>query len=207
MLIDISPPLRNDMPVYPGNPPFSLRVVRRVEEGAHSTLSEITMGTHSGTHVDAPAHFLPGGAPLDAMPLEALVGRALVEEIVADGEIPAEAVQALGVADGTRLLLKTGNSALWGSDSFNPDYAYLSTEAASYLATRRLLCLGVDYLSVGGFHSNGTEVHRVLLEAGVLLIEGLDLSGAAPGEYDLVCLPLPLAGAEAAPARAVLRTL
>jgi arylformamidase len=206
-LIDITPPIRDSMPVYPGNPGVSVRRVRDVAEGAHSTLSEVTMGTHTGTHVDAPGHFIAGARLLEEMPLDALVGRARVLRIDADAAIEVDDLKPHCIREGERVLLRTHNSdTLWAADEFSPDYVYLSTEAALYLGGLRLPCLGVDYLSVGGFQSNGTKVHRALLSAGTLLIEGLDLSAAEPGEYELMCLPLRIDGVEAAPARAVLRT-
>ncbi len=205
-LIDITPPIRNAMPVYPGNPGVSVRTVRDVRAGAHSTLSEITMGTHTGAHVDAPGHFIAGAALLEEMPLEALVGPARVLAISADREITAEELAVHDIAPGERVLLRTRNSdTLWQLDRFSPDYVYLSTLAAEYLADLRPACVGVDYLSVGGHKANGSEVHGALLGAGILVIEGLDLSAAEAGDYELLCLPLSIAGAEAAPARAVLR--
>jgi arylformamidase len=206
VLIDITPPIRNAMPVYPGNPGVSVRTVRDVREGAHSTLSEVTMGTHTGTHVDAPGHFIAGAPLLEQMPLDALVGPARVLGIVAEDQISVGDLVGYDIAAGERVLLRTRNSdTLWALDEFSPNYVYLSTEAARYLAGRRPACVGVDYLSVGGYKANGTEVHTALLEAGILLIEGLDLSAAEPGDYELLCLPLSIEGAEAAPARAVLR--
>ncbi len=206
-VIDISPSLRSDMPVYPGNPDYSIRKVRDVAAGAHSTLSEVTMGTHTGTHVDAPAHFIAGASLLEQMPLSALVGEARVIALDVLERIEPGDLEPHRIGRGERVLIKTSNSALWRTPVFVPDYVYLSTEAAEYLADKRPACVGVDYLSVGGFQSNGTAVHAVLLEAGVLLVEGLDLTRAEPGVYDFVCLPLKLAGAEAAPARAILRRL
>lgn len=203
-VIDITPILSESTPVYPGNPTYSLTTVRSVAEGAHSTLSEIRTGTHAGLHVDAPAHFIAGERTLEEMPLDALVGPARVVAVHGvDGQISAEEIEGLGVRSGERLLLKTTNSGLWDTE-FAPDYVHLSTPAALRLAELRPACVGVDYLSVGGFKSNGTEVHEALLGAGVLVIEGLDLSEAEIGDYLLVCLPLRLARAEAAPARAVL---
>ncbi len=206
--IDISVPLRDDMPTYPGNPPFEHRFARTLEEGAHSTLSVITMGTHSGTHVDAPGHFIQGRDMLDEVGLDPLVGPCRVLELDAESAVAVEDLEPHAVQDGERILLKTRNSdELWDLDEFQPDFVHLSTEAAEYLARKRIVCLGVDYLSVGGHRSNGAEVHEALLGAGILCIEGLDLSGAEPGEYRLVCLPLSIQGAEAAPARAILLPL
>lgn len=203
-LIDITPKLYEGMPTYPGNPEYKIRQVRTVEEGANSTLSELTTGTHAGTHVDAPSHFIEGARSLEDMGLEALVGPARVVEIDAEQTIEVEHLEPLGIESGERVLFKTRNSALWEKDEFDEEYVFLSVAAARYLAERKPACIGVDYLSVGG-KGNGVEVHKALLGEGVMLIEGLDLRDAEPGEYDLACLPLRLAGAEAAPARAVLR--
>lgn len=205
-VIDISPTLRDPMPAYPGNPLYSIRTVRSVEEGERSTLSEVTLGTHTGTHVDAPSHFIAGASKLEDMGLDPLVGTARVIELGVAETIEPSDLEGHVITRGERILLKTRNSALWSKDEFDPEYVFLSADSARYLADAEIACLGVDYLSVGG-KGNGVEVHQTLLGAGVLLIEGLDLSAAEPGEYDLVCLPLKLAGAEAAPARAILRRL
>lgn len=205
-VIDISPQLRQPMPTYPGNPVYSIRTVRSVEEGERSTLSQITLGTHAGTHVDAPSHFIAGEAPLEDMGLEALVGTARVIALDVAEQIERADLEPHLITRGERIVLKTRNGALWDKDAFDPEYVFLSVDAARYLAEVGIACLGVDYLSVGG-KGNGVEVHQALLGAGILLIEGLDLRAVEPGEYDLVCLPLRLAGAEAAPARAILRRL
>jgi arylformamidase len=206
-LIDVSVPLRPEIPVWPGDAPFRITRVSDMGRGDHNNLSEMCLGTHTGTHVDAPAHFLAGGATIDTLPPDALVGRCRVLGIDANEAIGVADLEAHGIAEGERVLLKTRNSALWGSDAFAEDFVHLSTEAAEWLAARKPRCLGVDYLSVGGFHKNGTPVHRALLGAGIWLIEGLDLRRAEPGEYELLCLPLRVAGAEGSPARALLRTL
>lgn len=206
-LIDVSVPLREGMPVWPGDTPFGISRVSDMARGDHNNLSQLCLGAHTGTHVDAPAHFLADGATIDTMPLDALVGECRVLAIEAQDAIPADELRAHDIGEGERVLLKTRNSALWADDTFHEDFVHLSTGAAEYLAEVRPRCLGVDYLSVGGYHSNGTAVHRALLGAGVWLIEGLDLSAVMPGRYELLCLPLRLVGAEGAPARAVLRPL
>jgi arylformamidase len=162
------------------------------------------MGTHAGLHVDAPAHFIAGAASLEAMPLEALVGIVRVIDVWSEHTIEVAHLEPLEILPGERVLFKTRNSELWAQDEFVEDYVYFSTEAARYLAARRPACVGIDYLSVGGFHLNGTEVHEALLGVGILLIEGLDLRAVEPGAWTLVCLPLRLAETEAAPARAIL---
>ena len=205
-IIDVTVPIREGMAVYPENPGVTVERVREVEHGASSTLSRICLGTHTGTHVDAPMHFLGPGAPgIDDMAPELMVGPARVIELDAPVSISAEDLAAHAPAPGERLLLKTRNSELWARDGFQADYVFLQTEAARMLAGAGVSVLGVDYLSVGGYKSNGRDVHRTLLEAGIYLIEGLDLRQAEAGPCELYCLPLRIAGAEGAPARVLLR--
>lgn len=206
-LIEVSVPLREGMPVWPGDAPFSIRRVSDMDAGDHNNLSELCLGAHTGTHVDAPLHFMAEGMPISDMPPDALVGPCRVLGIGAAEAIAVADLEPHGIEAGERILLKTRNSALWADDAFHEDFVHLSTQAAEWLAAREPRCLGVDYLSVGGFHRNGTPVHRALLGAGVWLIEGLDLSAVEPGRYELLCLPLRLEGAEGAPARALLRRL
>ncbi|HEY3318417.1 MAG TPA: cyclase family protein [Coriobacteriia bacterium] len=206
-LIDVSVPMREGMPVWPGDEPFRISRVSDMAAGDRNNLSELRLGTHTGTHVDAPAHFIADGATIDSLPLGALVGECRALELQAPEAISTEELQAHEIRPGERILLKTRNSSLWAAGAFHEDFTYLSTEAAEWLAEVGPGCLGVDYLSVGGFHRNGTAVHRALLGAGIWLIEGLDLSAVTPGSYELLCLPLRLVGAEGAPARALLRPL
>jgi arylformamidase len=206
-LIDVTVPLRPTMPVWPGDAAFRITRVSDMAAGDRNNLSELCLGSHTGTHVDAPAHFLPDGASIETLPLDALVGPCRVVAVGAEAEIGVGELERHGIAEGERILIRTRNSALWADDAFHEDFVHLSTDAAEWLAERRPRCVGVDYLSVGGFHKNGTPVHRALLAAGVWLIEGLDLREAEAGEYELLCLPLRVLGAEGAPARALLRTL
>ena len=204
--IDISVPLRNGMAHWPGDPPFELERVHDMEQGDSNNLSKIAMGTHSGTHVDTPLHFIRGGNGISEVPISATVGRARVIEISdADSIKPAELIHQR-IRRGERLLFKTRNSSrAWKTDGFVEDFVFISEEGARFLALRGVALVGVDYLSVGGFKRGGRETHLALLEAGVCIIEGLDLSQVTPGRYELVCLPLRIAGAEGAPARAILR--
>jgi arylformamidase len=156
--------------------------------------------------MDAPLHFIRNGRTIDEMPLDATVGRARVVQIDDPKSIKREELLAQAISAGERILFKTANSAkAWSSDKFEEDFVFIAQDAARYLAERGVLCVGVDYLSVGGFHEDGPETHHALLEAGVWIIEGLDLKAIEPGEYDMACLPLKLIGAEGAPARAILR--
>jgi len=204
--IDISVPLRNGMAHWPGDPPFELERVHDMEQGDSNNLSKIAMGTHSGTHVDTPLHFIRGGNGISEVSISATVGRARVIEISdAESIKPAELIHQR-IRRGERLLFKTRNSSrAWKTDGFVEDFVFISEEGARFLALRGVALVGVDYLSVGGFKRGGRETHLALLEAGVCIIEGLDLSQVTPGRYELVCLPLRIAGAEGAPARAILR--
>jgi len=204
--IDISVPLRNGMVHWPGDSPFKLERIQDMEHGDSSNLSRIDMGAHSGTHIDATLHFIGDGASIDRMPLSMAIGPARVIEINDPESIKPEELKQHRIRRGERLLFKTRNSPrVWKNDSFVEDFVFVSMEGARFLARRGVALVGVDYLSVGGYKCNGSEVHRILLQAGVWIIEGLDLSQAAPGKYELICLPLRIDQGEGAPARAVIR--
>ena len=204
--IDISIPLRNGMPSWPNNPPVHIDQTMDLAHGDEATVSRITIGSHTGTHMDAPSHFIPSGAAMDEMPLEATIGPAQVIEIENPVAITVEELRRHPINEGERLLFKTRNSArAWGEHDFMEDFVYLATDAARWLVERQVRAVGVDYLSVGGYNKNGPEVHRVLLGQNIWIIEGLDLSGASAGFYDLICLPLKILRGGGAPARAVLR--
>ena len=193
-IFDVSVPLREGMVTYPGDPEVHLESAASIAGGDVVNLTRIDFGLHSGTHVDAPVHFIEGGAGVDAVPLDALVGPC--EVVDAPGLAP-ELVAAAPPAE--RLLFKTPNSELWARDDFAEDFARLDGAGARLLVERRTRLVGVDYLSVGD-----EEAHHVLLEAGVVPVEGLDLRAVEPGSYELVCLPLRVVGADGAPARAIL---
>ena len=206
--IDVSVALRNGMVHWPGDPQFEIERVHDMSEGDSNNLSRIHMGAHSGTHIDAPLHFIASGKGIDEMPLEVTVGRARVIEISDTVSIKPRELRHHRIQRGERILFKTSNSPrLWKTNSFVEDFVFISKEAARFLAERGVMLVGIDYLSVGGYKRNGSEVHRMLLEAGIWLIEGLDLSRVAPGKYELICLPLKILNGEGAPARAVLRSV
>jgi len=203
--IDVSVPVRSGMVHWPDNPPIELVRTMDMAKGDPATCSRLSLGVHSGTHVDAPVHFVAGGGGVDAIPLDRLLGEARVVEV---SEGPSIGVAQLRVVDprpGERLLFKTRNSArCWKSDRFLPDFVHLSVEAAALLAERQVRTVGIDYLSIAGMEE-GVPTHVPLLEKGICIIEGLDLSSVQPGSYELICLPLRLAGADGAPARVLLR--
>jgi arylformamidase len=203
--IDVSVPIRSGMVHWPDNPPIELVRTEDLEKGDPATVSQLTLGVHSGTHVDAPVHFLAGGAGVDTLPLEALIGKARVVSIDDPHAIGADELRALEPRRGERLLFRTRNSPhAWKSTGFAKDYVYLSLQGAQVLVARGVATVGIDYLSIAGM-SEGVGTHRALLEAGICVIEGLDLSAVQPGDYEMLCLPIRLKGADGAPARVVLR--
>ena len=204
--IDISVPVRSGMVRWPGDPPVLIERAESLEEGGSCNLTLLAMPAHCGTHVDAPLHYLPGGDGVDAMPPGALIGPCRVVPIRHRESVRPEELARHRIRRGERVLFKTrGSARYWRSDTFVEDFVYVSKEAARYLAGRGVAAVGMDYLSVGGFRKDLAETHRILLEAGVWIIEGLNLARVRPGRYDLVCLPLRIEGADGAPARALLR--
>lgn len=206
MLYDVSVPVRPGMPAWPGDPALAVERVHDMARGDRNTLSRLELGVHAGTHVDAPAHFIADGETVEDMPLDLMVCEARVVGIAHPEQVTVAELERNAIASGERILLRTRNSALWARDAFAEDFVHLSTDAAEWLAARGIALLGTDYLSVGGYKRNGTEVHRALLGAGVWLVEGLDLAAVGPGRYEMLCLPLRLVGAEGSPARVLLRS-
>jgi len=208
-LIDISLPLLPDLPAWPGSTGFCLERTKRLESGDSANVSRLKCEVHFGTHIDAPSHFLDGGASVDQLSLEIFIGQAVVAYLPDCPMITAIQLETLDLPLYTeRLLLHTDNSLLWakGEKAFCRDYVALTDDAAQWIVKRKIRLLGVDYLSVQRF-VDGPEVHQILLQAGVVLLEGLNLDGVVSGIYELLSLPLNLVGAEGAPARAVLRRI
>jgi arylformamidase len=204
--IDVSVPLYTGMVHWPDNPPVQINRILDMERGDSCNVSKMSMGSHTGTHMDGQIHFVKGGKGIDQMPLEATIGPARVIEIHDPESIKPEELRSHAFQPGERVLFKTLNSQrCWHSDTFVEDFVYISHEAASYLVEQHIQTVGVDYLSVGGFKTDGVETHRALLEAGIWIIEGLNLSAIQPGTYDLICLPLRIRDSDGAPARAILR--
>ena len=206
-IYDISVALRTGGLVYPGNPAISVTPQQAISQGAGANVSRIDMGSHTGTHVDAPKHFFDDGAGVDALSLDVLTGpcRLLVfpDAVMSIGETELRAHDLTGVS---RVLLKTRNSA-WlasGSTEFHTDYTYVAPDGAEYLAAIGVTLVGVDYLSVEQFHSGHHRTHRTLLERGIIIVEGLQLTEPPAGSYELYCLPVNFAGLDGAPCRAIL---
>ncbi|MGA7844063.1 MAG: cyclase family protein [Dehalococcoidales bacterium] len=202
--IDVSVPVSEKMAVFAHEqkPQFERRA--SMERGDMGNNSTIHMGIHTGTHLDAPRHGIIDGKTIDKMPLSDAIGPARVIEINDMEAVRAEALKQYQFKRGERVLFKTQNSArCWKTDAFVADFVYIATDAAQILADAEVRLVGIDYLSVGG----PPETHKILLCAGVWLLEGLDLSAVIPGNYNLVCLPLRLIGVEGSPVRAVLQPL
>jgi arylformamidase len=189
-IIDVSVPVRPGMITYPGDPEVRLERVSSIGDGDVVNLSRLDLGVHSGTHVDAPLHFVEDGASVEALPLDVLVGPCVVVEGLEVAAVPAGA---------ERVLFKTPNGLLWERDEFSEEFVSFDGEAARALVARGVRLVGIDYVSIGD-----EEAHGVLLGAGVVAVEGLDLREVEPGEYRLICAPLKLAGAEGSPARVLL---
>ena len=207
-LHDISLPLGKDTLVWPGDPPIEVTPKLRIANGDSANVSELRLGTHSGTHVDPPVHFVEGAPAIDRISLDRVVGPALVADLrEANGPIGPAELEALGLgSDVTRLLLRTSNSALWRSLPvvFPDTYACLSPEGAKWIVQNGIGLVGVDFLSIEKRGAEGHPVHHILLENGVVIVEGLDLGNVEPGTYTLVCLPLKVVDGDGGPARAVL---
>lgn len=201
---DISVPISPAMHVYPGDPAVAVEETMRMSRGDVANVTRMRLGTHTGTHVDAPHHFIDGAMSVDQIPLNLLVGRARVVEITS----PVITAAVLGELDFTadaRLLFKTRNSYLWREQSFVKEFVHLTKDAAEHLVENGIKLVGIDYLSVEKFGFDQPDVHRTLLSNGTIVVEGLDLSEVEPGDYELICLPLRIQSGDGAPARVVLR--
>jgi arylformamidase len=204
--IDISVTLRSGMVHWPDNPEVRIERMLDMEKGAVCNVSNMSLGAHTGTHMDAPLHFIRNGTGLDRMPIDATIGPARVIEIRDKESIKPEELKSQRIRRNERLLFKTRNSRhSWRTDKFDENFVFISKEAAQFLVDRGVQTVGVDYLSVGGFKKDGRETHQILLGAGIWVIEGLNLSKVKPGSYELVCLPLKVLNGDGAPARAVLK--
>ena len=205
-LYDVSLPISNNLPVWPGDSPVSLKMTSSMAKGDQCNVTSIEMGTHVGTHIDAPYHFLEDGATIDAIPIETFIGPCLVVELDAEDIIEKIDFQKYNPGKHSRILIKTKNSELWANDvsSFDPKYVSLGIDAAQYLVEIKATLVGIDYLSIESFQCGICPVHRLLLENNITILEGLNLSGVKAGAYELICMPLKLQDCEGAPARVVL---
>jgi arylformamidase len=211
-IYDVSVPISETMPTYAGDPGVKIEQWATIAGGDAANVTWLHFGAHTGTHVDAPAHFIEGAAKVLAMPLDVLMGEARVVSIPEDVRaINAAHLAAQDLSGATRVLFRTRNSAFWDnpSSAFRTDFTYLEPDAARSLVGMGVRLVGIDYLSVEKYKAPRFETHQTLLSSGVVIIEGLDLREVEPGNYELICLPLKLAGGtgDGAPARTVLRSL
>jgi arylformamidase len=203
---DISVLVGVESGTWPGDPPYARRLISALADGKVADVSLLTMTAHTGTHLDAPGHFIPGGRKLDELPAEKFLLPARVIASDDPAAVPAEEIEAAGIRPGQAVLLKTRNSTTGraAGGAFYRDGVYVSAAAAACCVRRRAALVGIDYFTVDRYGDEGFGAHRVLLEAGVLILECINLRDVPPGEYTLVCLPLRLHACEASPVRAVL---
>jgi arylformamidase len=211
-IYDLSVPVSAELPTYPGDPGIHIQDWSKLANGDGANVSTLSFGAHTGTHVDAPAHFIEGAKKVDSLDLEILIGEAEVVQVPEDLRVIDEAFVTANCAVGSkRILFKTRNSVFWNKDftEFRTDFTYLDFPAARKLIERGVKLVGIDYLSIEKFHSKDHEVHRALLSNEVIIVEGLNLTNVPAGRYELICLPLRLRTnlGDGAPARAVLRTI
>ncbi len=203
---DISLPISETLVTWPGDPTVRIRRVCHLADGDQATVSQICMGVHTGTHIDAPAHFIQDGDTIDTIDPAILVGRALVVDVGDISVITAEVLEELSIPTAIeRLLFRTSNSRIWASQpsEFQSNFVAISEDGAQWLAAKEMRLVGIDYLSVAPF-SDPVPTHNILLSNNIVIVEGLNLADVAAGFYQLVCLPLKISGCEAAPARAIL---
>lgn len=204
--IDITATISNDLVVWPGDPAVSITKRSTIgENGAEANVSHLSLSAHTGTHMDAPLHFLANGNDIMRTDIDALIGHAKVFHISNSKEITYNEIKDLPIQQGDRVLFRTRNSDTdWEQLPFIDEYVYLTPEAARFLVEKEIRTLGIDYLSVGG-KEGGVEVHKILLGAPVHIIEGLRLNNVEPGDYEMICLPMKVKGSDGAPARVVIK--
>jgi arylformamidase len=205
-IYDVSLPIHPELPVWPGDPPIELVHVASIASGSDANVSRLACGVHVGTHVDAPLHFIDNGESIDQIDLNTFIGKVHVVDLQGETTITAMKLESVGITKrARRVIFKTDNSRLWheGNPKFTEDFVALQPDAAEWLVERGIQLVGIDYLSIAPFHY-GVPTHQILLEAGVVIVEGLNLWSVPPGRYTLYCLPLNLKGSDGAPARVIL---
>ncbi len=206
-IYDVSILLSEDMHIFPGDPPFTVKKIKEISKGKTANVSSITMGSHTGTHIDPPLHFVKDSQGIDKIQLDRFIGRARVIDLCSiDTEITKKDLEEFDekITRGDIVLFKTKNSEMWNGKKFQEDFIYLTTDAGQYLLKKGIKTVGIDYLSIEEYGNKTAPVHHLLLENGVFIIEGLNLKDIKPGEYFFVCLPLKIKEGDGAPARAIL---
>ncbi|BBO17065.1 conserved hypothetical protein [Candidatus Brocadia pituitae] len=202
---DITQAISDTLITWPTDPAVSIRKTKRISSGDAWNLSELTFGSHCGTHIDAPYHFDENGITVDQIPLDSLIGDATVFEIKHNEKIDVKEIKSLGIENCKRVIFKTKNSACGKYTEFKKDFVYITREAAAYLAVHNVKLVGIDSLSVDKFDNLHADAHHTLLKKGIIIIEGLDLREVQPGDYELIVLPLKIKGGDGSPARVVLK--
>lgn len=202
---DISVPLSNTMHNWPTNDPIEIEIAKTMEEGASSNVTNIQINSHTGTHVDAPHHMLPGTATIDQVPIDQLIGPVQVIQIGDPEKITGLEIKQKINPGAERVIFKTNNSDRWSEDKFFDDYIYLTTDGAEVLIENKVKSVGIDYLSIDRFGDNVHLPHKKLLSSNAIILEGLNLLGVPAGDYQQICLPLKIRGADGAPARVILK--
>ncbi|MBZ0192428.1 MAG: cyclase family protein [Candidatus Kuenenia stuttgartiensis] len=203
---DVTVPISNAMITWPSDPAVSITGTSLISRGDFCNLSELKIGSHCGTHIDAPSHFLENGRTIDQLALENLIGEATVFEFKHKENIDVSDIKQLRFDNVKRVLFKTVNSSYWKFSTFKKDFVYLTKDAAQYLVDKGIRLVGVDYLSVEKFESQLAETHHTLLRNDVIILEGLDLSNVERGRYELIALPLKIKDGDGSPARVVLKS-
>ena len=204
--IDVTIPIRTGMVSWPGDPSPRISRIADLDKGDACTVSFLAFTAHTGTHVDAPAHYISGGRTMDGFPPDAAMGSARVIGITDPKSVTVRELSRHRIRRGERILLKTRNSPrCWRTRRFMKRYVSVSPDAARYLADRAIRLVGIDYLSVAGMGADGKQTHTTLLGAGIWILEGINLTEVRPGRVEMICLPLRIAGADGAPARVLLR--
>lgn len=201
MLLDVSVPVDERLPTWPGDPTFSRRLDSSIADGADANVSELCCGVHTGTHVDAPNHFIDGAGGIETIDVGALVGPALVVDVGDAKAIDSNVLAEIELDGAERVLFRSRNGRLWEQDDFASEFVALTPDGAQILVDAGVRLVGVDYLSVGD-----AETHRILLGARIVCLEGLDLRAVPPGSYELFCGPIKLVGSDGAPARVLLQS-
>ncbi len=203
---DISIPISSTMPTYPGDPAVSIEPVLQIAKGDAANVSRLSFGDHSGTHLDPPVHFIPGGKTVDQLDVNVLYGPARVVDMTRiEKAISAQDLERAKLPKrAVRILFKTRNSELWDRSGFQKDFVAFAWDAAQWIVDHGIKLVGIDYLSAESFGASEPKTHRILLGAGVIIVEGLDLRNITPGNYTLACLPLKIKNGDGGPARAVL---
>ncbi len=205
--IDVTLPMEAGMAHWPGDPQVEIDRIVDMGKGDICNVSRVTMCAHSGTHMDAPAHFLRDGAGVDTAPLEVLMGPARVIAIDDPVSIRRADLEKYHIQAGERIIFRTRNSQFSRDGGFQMDFVHIASDAAQYLAGQKVSLVGIDYMSVGGFYQDMVETHVALLGAGVWIVENLDLQHIGPGDWELICLPMKIVGCDGAPARVLMRAV